>query len=135
MVISTGKEVHLISHPEACGGGLPGLRNTGVSAEAHVHHSCQYSLIGIRARMSAEDDEQHNTGHTDGSLGGLSSSATLDEAKVSALCTTRGQWGSGNPPVARRSSTCDGKSLSFVEQTYEVELKMHVTICLSAGYS
>jgi hypothetical protein len=71
MVISTGKEVHLISHPEACGGGLPGLRNTGVSAEAHVHHSCQYSLIGIRARMSAEDDEQHNTGHTDGSLGGL----------------------------------------------------------------
>eukprot|EP01051_Picozoa_sp_SAG22_P019128 SAG22_NODE_3432_length_1715_cov_1.126238_2_plen_161_part_01 len=68
MVISTGKRVHFISHPEACGGGMPGLKNTGVNPDAHTHHACQYTLSGIRAEMS---DARTHTGHTDGSLGGF----------------------------------------------------------------
>lgn len=71
MVISTGKTVHFISHPEACGGGIPGLKNTGVNADAHVHHACQYTLSGIRSDMSDPGSDQYHTGHTDGSLGGF----------------------------------------------------------------
>lgn len=87
MVIPTGKTVHFISHPEACGGdgttagGSPGQKNLGVAPVAHAHHACQYALVGIAEQSSlqasiaaglAEDVEQRfSTGHTDGSLGGL----------------------------------------------------------------
>lgn len=87
MVIPTGKTVHFVSHPEACGGdgtpmgGMPGSKNLGVPAEAHLHHVCQYSLYGIADERGVVEPEydpvthelipRQGTGHTDGSLGGL----------------------------------------------------------------
>ena len=87
MVIPTGKTVHFVSHPEACGGdgtpfgGMPGSKNLGTPPVAHVHHTCQYSLYGIGDSQGVVGTQydpvtrealyRPGTGHTDGSLGGI----------------------------------------------------------------